>query len=290
MSDCIFCKIIKGEMPCHKIYEDDFVLAFLDISKDVYGHTLVIPKKHYESVKTCDEKTLSRVICACKKVGNHFIEKGFDGYNILNCTGRAAQQSVFHMHFHVIPRKEGDGEDGFPRFSGCQTDLADVCKALKFEESEKQILDDENNVVLYTDGACSGNPGAGGWAAILSYKGKETVLSCGEKMTTNNRMELMGVISGLEEVEKMGQNLSVKVYSDSAYVVNAFNQNWITSWKRNNWHTASGGAVQNKDLWQRLLSVMEKLDVEFVKVKGHADSVYNNRCDALAREEILKLQ
>ncbi|MBP3431304.1 MAG: ribonuclease HI [Clostridia bacterium] len=286
MNDCIFCKIIAGEMPCHKIYEDDFVLAFLDIANDIYGHTLVIPKKHYVSVKTCDSTTLARVIDACKKVGNHYLECGFDGYNILNATGEAAQQSVFHLHFHILPRKKGDGENAFPTLSGCKEDLSDVCKALKFEEEKKQTICDENCVVLYTDGACSGNPGAGGWAAISSYKGQERVLSGGEEMTTNNRMELMAVINGLESVE---EDVPVKVFSDSAYVVNAFLQNWIGSWKKNNWRTAGGSEVLNKELWQRLLKAMETRDVEFNKVKGHSDNEYNNRCDALAREEIAKL-
>lgn len=289
MKDCIFCKIVNGEMPSYKIYEDDFCYAFLDISNDIYGHTLVIPKKHYENVMTCDNKTLSRVLEVCKKIGTHYVKDcGFDGFNIINACGKAAEQSVFHVHFHILPRKNDDGEKVFPKLSGSGADMKDVCEKLKLAEEEKNenLPSDENCVILYTDGACSGNPGAGGWASILSYRGKEKVLSGGEKVTTNNRMELMAVIMGLESI-KSGN--AVKVFSDSAYVVNAFNQKWIDNWQRNSWRTSDKGEVQNKELWQRLLRAMDGLDVEFFKVKGHSDNKNNNRCDALAREEIAKM-
>ena len=145
---------------------------------------------------------------------------------------------------------------------------------------------DEDCVVLYTDGACSGNPGAGGWASILSYKGKEKILSGGEADTTNNRMEIMAVIMGLESI-KSGN--SVKVFSDSAYVVNTFNQGWMDKWLKKNWRNSDNGEVMNKDLWQRLLKAMENKTVEYIKVKGHSDNTFNNRCDALARNEISKI-
>lgn len=292
MKDCIFCKIINGELPCYKIYEDDFCLAFLDIANDIYGHTLVIPKKHYESVMTCDNSTLSKLLECCKKIGKHYVEDcGFDGFNIFNCTGQAAEQSVFHIHFHILPRKKDDGIKIYPKLAGSGEELENVCNALKINQiSEKKAQPhddvDENTVVLYTDGACSGNPGAGGYGAILSFKGKEKILSGGELNTTNNRMELMAVICGLENVKEGNK---VKVFSDSAYVVNAFNQNWIENWKRNNWRTSAGAEVSNKQLWKRLLEAMEGKDVEFVKVKGHSDNENNNRCDAIARNEILKL-
>ena len=288
MKDCIFCKIIAGEVPCFKIYEDDFCLAFLDVSNDICGHTLVVPKKHYESVITCDNSTLSRIIEICKKVGNHYVKNcGFGGYNIINSSGKAAEQGVMHVHFHVLPRKEGDGEVVSPKLSGCHEPLEAVWENLRLPAEKMDcVIDDETCVVLYTDGACSGNPGAGGWAAILSFKGKEKVLSGGELETTNNRMELMAVIMGIETIK---EGSKVKVFSDSAYVVNAFNQHWIENWQKNNWRTAGNGEVQNKELWQRLLSAMEGKEVEFVKVKGHSDNQNNNRCDALAREEISKL-
>ncbi len=142
-------------------------------------------------------------------------------------------------------------------------------------------------VILYTDGACSGNPGIGGWASILRSLGHEKVLSGGEKTTTNNRMELMGVISGFEALKEPCQ---VDVYSDSAYVVNAFLQDWISFWLLNNWHTKAKKQVQNVELWQRLLRAIESHKVCWHKVKGHADSELNNRCDEIARNEIKKLQ
>ena len=142
-------------------------------------------------------------------------------------------------------------------------------------------------VILYTDGACSGNPGIGGWGAILQCDGAERVLSGGEKETTNNRMELMAVIAGLE---KLKVACEVAVFSDSAYVVNAFLQGWISSWLEKGWKTAGKKDVQNVDLWKRLLVQVNRHTVVWHKVKGHADNELNNRCDLIARKEIDKLR
>lgn len=141
-------------------------------------------------------------------------------------------------------------------------------------------------VDIYTDGACSGNPGAGGWAAILMYKGAEREIFGGEAQTTNNRMELRAVIEGLSALK---ERCKVSIYSDSAYVVSAFTNDWITAWQNNGWRTSGKDEVKNRDLWQQLLSLAQKHVVSFVKVKGHSDNAYNNRCDALARAEISKL-
>lgn len=141
-------------------------------------------------------------------------------------------------------------------------------------------------ITLYTDGACSGNPGKGGWAAILNYKNHEKVLSGGENQTTNNRMELMAVIAGLQALK---ERCRVDIYSDSAYVVNAFLQGWTVNWLENNWKTASNKQVQNIDLWQQLITLATKHEISWNKVKGHADNELNNRCDKIARDEIEKL-
>ncbi len=142
-------------------------------------------------------------------------------------------------------------------------------------------------IILYTDGACSGNPGIGGWGAILHYQDKEKVLSGGEEETTNNRMELLAVIKGLDALK---EKCEVEIYSDSAYVVNAFLQNWVTNWIKNNWKTSTKKQVQNVDLWQRLLSLLDGHKVFWNKVKGHSDNELNNRCDKLARGEIEKIK
>lgn len=131
MTDCIFCKIIKGEIPSYKIYEDDKVYAFLDISCDSYGHTLVIPKKHCTNVLDCDADSLQAVIAACQKIASHFVDDcGFTGVNVLNASGKSAQQSVFHLHFHIIPRKEEDGLNTWALNDKFDLDLADICKRL----------------------------------------------------------------------------------------------------------------------------------------------------------------
>ena len=134
-------------------------------------------------------------------------------------------------------------------------------------------------VILYTDGACSGNPGAGGWAAILKYKDVEKELFGAEPDTTNNRMELMAVIEGLS---KLTLPCHVDVYSDSAYVVNAVLNDWLNQWVLNGWKTASNKPCKNVDLWERLLEKLDYHDVEFHKVAGHSDDIMNNRCDKLA--------
>lgn len=136
---------------------------------------------------------------------------------------------------------------------------------------------------LYTDGACSGNPGAGGYGAILIYRGVEREINGGEPSTTNNRMEIYAVIAGLRCLK---EKCKVNIYSDSAYTVNAFNQHWIDNWIKSGWKKADGKPVLNAELWQELYSLVRQHEVRFIKVKGHADNEYNNRCDALARAAI----
>ena len=141
-------------------------------------------------------------------------------------------------------------------------------------------------VSIYTDGACSGNPGAGGWAAILIYNGYEKEISGYMKETTNNRMELFAIIQGLASLKEACE---VEVYSDSAYVVNAFLQGWLENWQANNWRTKGKKDVSNRDLWGQLLSFTKIHNITFHKVKGHSDNEFNNLCDALARAEIKKI-
>lgn len=141
-------------------------------------------------------------------------------------------------------------------------------------------------VSIYTDGACSGNPGAGGYCAILIYNSIEKVVSGSEIETTNNRMELMAVIKGLNALK---EPCEVDLYSDSQYVVDAFNKGWINDWESRGWKTAGKSAVKNVDLWLLLLELVNNHKVNFIKVKGHADNEYNNKCDKIAVEEYKKL-
>jgi len=142
-------------------------------------------------------------------------------------------------------------------------------------------------VTIYTDGACSGNPGPGGWGAVLMYGSHRKELSGAEKMTTNNRMELVAVIEALRALK---QPCRVTVYSDSAYVVNGFARGWVDGWVKNGWVNSRGQPVENQDLWKTLLREMERHRVQYVKVKGHSDNEWNNRCDQLAREAIKALE
>ena len=141
-------------------------------------------------------------------------------------------------------------------------------------------------VDIYTDGACSFNPGPGGWAAILIYKKNQKELSGGNELTTNNKMELQGVIEALKSLK---EPCEVFLHSDSAYIVNAFENGWVTSWQNNGWRTSDKKEVKNVEQWQELVALCNTHKVKFVKVKGHADDALNNRCDALARAEVEKL-
>ncbi len=140
-------------------------------------------------------------------------------------------------------------------------------------------------VELYTDGACSGNPGKGGYGGILIYGNHKKEYSGYSPDTTNNKMEITAVIEGLKLLK---EPVELHIYSDSAYVVNAFELGWLTAWEQNGWRTSSKKPVQNLDLWQELLSLLSPHTVTWHKVKGHADNELNNRCDALATGEIAK--
>ena len=144
-------------------------------------------------------------------------------------------------------------------------------------------------VKIFTDGGCSGNPGPGGWAYVMLVEGEETSNSGGEAATTNNRMELQAVISALNAVlaQIYAEKVKISVYTDSQYVKNGIKQ-WIKNWQRNGWKTASGQPVKNKDLWETLLALDQRLLVDWNWVKGHAGDKYNEICDSLVKLEFDK--
>lgn len=137
---------------------------------------------------------------------------------------------------------------------------------------------------VYTDGACSGNPGPGGYGVVLLYKGNRKELSGGYKKTTNNRMEILAVIKALEALK---EPCNVILYSDSKYVIDAITKGWVLKWRKNNWKRNKTEKALNVDLWIRILELLDKHSVNFIWVKGHADNVENERCDFLARQAIL---
>lgn len=134
-------------------------------------------------------------------------------------------------------------------------------------------------IEIYTDGACSGNPGPGGWGVVLLYQGNKKELSGFQPETTNNRMELFAAIQGLAALR---ESCEVTLYSDSSYLINAFEKHWLENWQRNGWKTSSKAPVENQDLWKLLLLHVKNHRVHFVKVKGHSNNAYNNRCDEMA--------
>jgi len=141
------------------------------------------------------------------------------------------------------------------------------------------------DVIIYTDGACKGNPGPGGWAAILECKGTEKELSGGEPQCTNNRMELMAVLKGLEALTKP---CNVTIISDSKYVVDSVNKRWLFNWPKRGWRNSLNEPTPNRELWERLLVLLQHHKVTFQWVKGHANNPKNERCDELAVAESLK--
>lgn len=145
----------------------------------------------------------------------------------------------------------------------------------------------KDEVIIYTDGACSGNPGPGGWGALLIWKGKKRELTGSEPESTNNRMEMRAVIEALKALKRP---CHVKIHSDSALIVNAFKQGWIENWKKRGWKKANKKPVENQDLWKEMLAAMNDHKVSWIKVKGHADNELNNRVDRLAVEASKKFQ
>jgi len=145
----------------------------------------------------------------------------------------------------------------------------------------------KKEVIIYTDGACSGNPGPGGWAAFIITDDQEKAIFGTHSWTTNQRMELTAAVEALKSLKEPSR---VRLYSDSAYLINAFNQGWLDKWEKNNWRTSRGEAVEHQDLWRELLRLSRLHQVEWIKVKGHGEDAYNRRCDHLARKAIRLLK
>lgn len=149
-------------------------------------------------------------------------------------------------------------------------------------------------VRIFTDGACSENPGPGGWAAVFNAADKCTTISGHESLTTNNRMELRAVIESFKKILKRPKrNVEYELYSDSAYVVNTINNNWIDMWRKNNWKTTKRDDVKNKDLWEELAYLQDRarklgVYIKIIKIKGHAGNTFNELVDRLAKEESMK--
>lgn len=131
--DCIFCKIINGEIPCLKVYEDKYTIVFMDVAKDVDGHMLAIPKKHVNNILDCDVDTLNHLMAAVKKISNHCVNNcDYKGVNLLNASDESAGQSVPHFHIHIIPRKSGDKINAWPKFEGAENTIEKIYEKVKF--------------------------------------------------------------------------------------------------------------------------------------------------------------
>lgn len=141
MKDCLFCKIIRGELPSMKVFEDEYTLAFMDIAKDVDGHILVVPKRHYKNILDCDSVTLGNVMDTVKRISNHLTENcGYEGVNLLNASDESAGQSVPHFHIHIIPRKRNDGIDAWPVFNGAESGIEEIYDKIVMDEDISCVI------------------------------------------------------------------------------------------------------------------------------------------------------
>lgn len=155
--------------------------------------------------------------------------------------------------------------------------------------TENDYIEDDSDFLIYTDGSCLKNPGAGGWAAVITDKntGETEEIFGGESLTTNNRMELSAALFALSHIKN---NSKITLITDSSYLKNAFTQNWIKNWQKRNWKTTENTDVKNRDLWEKLLSEVNRHNVNFRWTKGHAGNLQNERCDFLARTEAKKYE
>ncbi|MCH8567007.1 MAG: ribonuclease HI [Balneolales bacterium] len=169
-----------------------------------------------------------------------------------------------------------------------QTTVEAIRKKYQMQNQEKKTAATslKPKVRMYTDGACSGNPGPGGWGVVLLWKEHQIELNGGEPATTNNRMEMRAVIEGLKRLKK---SCEVTIFSDSALIINAFQKNWIGGWQKRGWLKADKKPVENKDLWLQMLDEMQRHSVSWVKVKGHSGVEFNERADRLAVEASKKV-
>jgi ribonuclease HI len=150
------------------------------------------------------------------------------------------------------------------------------------------MMNTANFLSIYTDGACSGNPGAGGWGVVLLFGDNKKELSGYERNTTNNRMELTAVISGLKALKNITKDIKINIYTDSKYICDAINKNWLNNWLKNDWKNSQKNPVANRDLWEEIIALNTKYSPSYNWVKGHSTNEYNNRCDEIATAEIKK--
>ena len=203
-----------------------------------------------------------------------------------------AQHDTLNVKSGNVMKRAGMTFEGVLRKSGTNnyhTRFDTATYSILYEEIDLEVQPKEksNKVIIYTDGACSGNPGVGGWGAILFHGNIKKEISGYEENTTNNRMELTAAIMALD---KLKVPCVVELFSDSAYLINAFNEDWITNWQMNGFKNANKKEVANVELWQKLIEFNNTHKIKWIKVKGHADNEFNNRCDELATGEIAKHQ
>ncbi len=262
---------------------DEDELRSLQSKTENYGEIIILSDTLYGMVNSClikliealngQKLTLNKIITFILYADNQtsLAEK------YLNEAGKSLNLNLGGIFIIKAPKNTLTAElDLYEQIFTVGTKLVE-------RESKSQAI--SGKVIIYTDGACSGNPGAGGWGAVLIHGEKKREISGFDPITTNNKMELTAVIKALSELKKP---CKVELYSDSAYVVNAITQNWLNGWKNNGWLGSDKKPVKNQDLWKELDALINKHEVNFNKVKGHSDNELNNRCDALATGEIAK--
>jgi len=302
MAETIFSKILRGEIPAHKVYEDAHVLAFLDVGPLSHGHTLVIPKEEVATVGELSDEASAAIGRVLPRLCRAVVEAtGVVDYNILQNNGSPAHQAVMHVHFHIIPKpndteglgvlwpagKLGDGEAIASKITqALRRDKPTVRTPSAFSgfsdvpaQTKAPAKGAGKGLVTtaYTDGACSGNPGPGGWAWAIEGGAYG---SGADSATTNQRMELNAAWEAVKSIEG-----PLLIVSDSTYVVNCFKSRWHVGWKKRAWKNSKNEPVANRDLWEPFIElVLARKNVQFQWVKGHSGHPMNDLVDRLAVE------
>lgn len=302
MAETIFSKILRGEIPALKVYEDEFVLAFLDVGPLSQGHTLVIPKEEVATVGELSDDACASIGRVLPRLCRAIVKAtGIADYNILQNNGSLAHQAVGHVHFHIIPKpneieglgvkwpatKLGQGEALASKITGelraeLPSKKSPAAKAKSPPQDSPQAASSPAQkksavTTVFTDGACSGNPGPGGWAWAVEGGAYG---SGAEVHTTNQRMELTAAWEAVKAIAG-----PLLIVSDSTYVVNCFKNRWHVGWLKRGWTNSKNQPVANRDLWEPFIQlVLSRKDVQFQWVKGHSGHPMNDLVDRLAVE------
>jgi len=280
-------------------FSKDFSSDFVKEIFNTLGKVIIIDETYFDAVTSLSGSGPAYVYLFIKSLINGGIDAGLDSSISKTLALQTVKGALKMVETSSLPidelidkvcSKGGTTIEAINSYKQDQLEAIVIRGMRKCKERSVELssgLKKTNEYIIYTDGACSGNPGDGGWSAIIINNNEIKELFGAEHNTTNNRMELQAIISSLKSIPS---NSNVKVYSDSAYSLNPITNDWITNWINNGWKTSSNEEVKNIDLWKELLGLINNNNISFNKVKGHSTDEYNNRCDKLAKDAIKNLK